>query len=321
MKDLIVAASPHIQDGSRTRRIMLDVIIALMPALLAAIIFFGPRVLLLTASTISAAVLAELISRRLMKRSTSSIFDLSAVITGLLLALSLPVTMPLWMAAVGAAVAIVVVKEFFGGVGQNFVNPALVGRVVLMFSYPIATNANWTPPFAYLRGAPTLTVDTITSATPLALMAEGESPGQLLDLFLGAHAGSMGETSILALLIGGLYLVWRRVISPVIPLTFIGTTILLVTIFGQNPLHHLFTGSLIFVAIFMATDYATSPINLKGKIIFAFGCGFITAIIRLFGILPEGVSFAVLIMNILVPHIETLTLPKPFGYEKKGGKL
>ena len=314
MKDLIVAASPHIQDGSRTRRIMLDVIIALMPALLAAIVFFGPRVLLLTASTILAALLAELISRRIMKRSASSIFDLTAVITGLLLALSLPVTMPLWMAAVGSAVAIIVVKEFFGGVGQNFVNPALVGRVVLMFSYPIATNASWTPPFAYLG------VDTITSATPLALMAEGESPGRLLDLFLGAHAGSMGETSILALLIGGLYLVWRRVISPVIPLTFIGTTILLVTLFGQNPIEHLFTGSLIFVAIFMATDYATSPINLKGKIIFAFGCGLITAIIRLFGTLPEGVSFAVLIMNILVPHIETLTLPKPFGYEKKGGK-
>ena len=323
MKNLVVAASPHIQDGSKTRRIMLDVIIALMPALLAAIIFFGPRVLLLTASTVLAAVLAELISRKAMKRDTKSIFDLTAVITGLLLALSLPVTMPLWMAAIGSAVAIIVVKEFFGGVGQNFVNPALVGRVVLMFSYPIATNASWTPPFAYL-GASTsqniLGVDSITSATPLALMAEGESPGRLLDLFLGIHAGSMGETSILALLIGGLYLVYRRVISPVIPLTFIGTTILLVTLFGQNPIDHLFTGSLIFVAIFMATDYATSPINLKGKIIFAFGCGFITAIIRLFGILPEGVSFAVLIMNILVPHIETLTLPKPFGYEKKGGK-
>jgi electron transport complex protein RnfD len=312
MKKLIVAASPHIQDGSSTRRIMLDVIIALIPALIVAVVFFGPRVLLLTATTIAAAMLSEVISRKIMKRNIDSIKDLTAVITGLLLALSLPVSMPLWMAAVGAAVAIVVVKQFFGGVGQNFVNPAIVGRLVLMFSYPIATNASWSEPFEYL-GA-----DAITSATPLVQMAEGELTLGYLDLFLGVHSGSMGETSILALLIGGLYLIWRRVISPVIPLTFIGSTILVVALAGGDPLAHLLTGSLVFVAIFMATDYATSPIHLKGRIIFGIGCGVITAIIRLFGALPEGVSFAVIIMNILVPHIENLTIPKVFGYKKEG---
>jgi electron transport complex protein RnfD len=311
MKKLIVAASPHIQDGSSTRRIMLDVIIALMPAFIAAIIFFGPRVLLVTAVTITAAVVSEVISRKIMKRNTSSIFDLTAVITGLLLALSLPVSMPLWMACVGAVVAIVIVKQFFGGVGQNFVNPAIVGRLVLMFSYPIATNASWTQPFAYLG------VDAVTSATPLVLMTEGESTG-LLNLFLGIHSGSMGETSIVALLIGGIYLTWRKVISPVIPLTFIGSTFLIIALSGQDPVAHLMSGSLIFVALFMATDYATSPINTKGRIVFGIGCGVITAVIRLFGAVPEGVSFAVIIMNILVPHIERLTMPKPFGYRKEG---
>ena len=310
MRKLTVAASPHIQDGSSARRIMLDVVISLMPALIAATIFFGPRALLLTVVTTAAAVLSEIISRRIMKRNTDSVYDLTAVITGLLLALSLPVSMPFWMAVVGAAVAIVVVKQFFGGVGQNFVNPAIAGRLMLVLSYPIAMNASWTAPFAY-RG-----VDAVTSATPLALLAEGLSPGSLADLFFGFHAGSMGETSILALLLGAAYLLFRRVISPVIPLTFIGTTLLLVTLAGQDPLIHLFSGSLVFVAVFMATDYVTSPINTKGRIIFGIGCGLITAVIRLFGALPEGVSFAVLIMNILVPHIESLTLPKAFGHKE-----
>ena len=290
---------------------MLDVVIALIPALIAATIFFGPRVLLLTAVTTFAAVLSEIVSRRIMRRNTDSVYDLTAVITGLLLALSLPVTMPLWMAVMGAAVAIVVVKQFFGGVGQNFVNPAIAGRLFLMFSYPIAMNASWVAPFSYRS------VDAVTSATPLGLLAEGLSPGGLPDLFFGSHAGSMGETSILALLIGGIYLVCRRVISPVIPLTFMGTTLLLVVLAGENPLVHLFSGSLVIVAIFMATDYVTSPINTKGRIIFGIGCGLLSAVIRLFGALPEGVSFAVLIMNILVPHIESLTLPKVFG-QKEG---
>ena len=291
---------------------MLDVIIALTPALVAATIFFGPRVLIITTVTIVASVGFEYISRLVMKRSPDSIYDLTAFITGMLLALSLPVTMPLWMAVIGSFVAIVIVKQCFGGVGQNFVNPALTGRIVLMFAYPIATNATWVEPFSYLD------YDTVTTATPLALMADGYSPGSMWDLFLGIHPGSMGETSILALLLGGVYLVSIKVISPIIPLTFVGTTILLVTLGGGDPIAHLFTGSLVFVAIFMATDYATSPLNRNGRIVFGVGCGIIAAIIRLFGVLPEGVSFAVLIMNILVPHIERLTLPKAFGSKKKG---
>jgi len=296
---------------------MLDVIIALIPALVAAAIFFGPRALLITAGTISAAVLAEMISRWIMKRDTDSIYDLTAVITGLLLALSLPVTIPMWMAAIGAAVAIVVVKQFFGGVGQNFINPAVAGRLVLVLSYPIAMTAAWVSPFAHRCVPCVAAIDAVSAATPFGIIAAGEPLPPLMDLFLGIHAGSMGETSALALLLGGVYLVIRRVISPVIPLTFIGTTVLIVTLAGQDPLAHLFTGALLFVAIFMATDYATSPLHVWGRVIFGIGCGLITAVIRLFAAAPEGVGFALIIMNILVPHIETLTVQKPFG---RGGK-
>jgi len=299
---------------------MLDVIIALLPALAAAVFFFGYRVLILTSATVSAAVLAEMASRMVMKRDTDTIYDLSAVITGLLLALSLPVSLPVWQAALGSAIAIVVIKQFFGGLGQNFVNPAIAGRLVLMFSFPVAMSAVWNAPRGYAGDAVTTATqaDAITTATPLGLLAEGAALPSYWELFIGAHAGSMGETSILALLIGAAYLLWRRVISPVIPLTFIGTTLLIVALAGQDPLVHLMTGSLVIVAFFMATDYVTCPMNLKGRIVFGIGCGVITALIRLFAALPEGVSFAVLLMNILVPHIETLTLPKAFG--QKGGK-
>ena len=312
-KQLTVSISPHIHDGSSTQRVMLDVIIALIPASLVSIWLFGVRAVILLTGTIAAAVLAEMVSRKLMKRDTDSIYDLTAVITGLLLALSLPPTMPLWQAMVGAAIAIVIIKQFFGGVGQNFVNPAIAGRLVLFFSYPAVMAAGFVEPFG--RSA-----DAISGATPLAHLAEGTYtylPSNL-DLFLGIHAGSLGETSILALLIGGVYLVWRKVISPIIPLTFIGTTLLIVALAGGDILAHLLSGSLVIVAVFMATDYATSPLNFKGRIIFGIGCGFITAVIRLWGALPEGVSFAVIIMNILVPHIETLSMPKAFGGESNG---
>lgn len=312
-KQLSVSISPHIHDGSSTRRIMLDVIIALLPASFVSIWLFGMRALILLTGSIAAAVLAEMVSRKLMKRDTDSIYDLTAVITGLLLALSLPSTLPLWQAMVGSAIAIVIVKQFFGGVGQNFVNPAIAGRLVLVFAYPAAMAAGWVQPLAH-------GVDAVSTATPLALVAEGAYaylPSNM-DLFLGIHAGSLGETSILALLIGGLYLVIRKVISPVIPLAFIGTTLLMVLLAGGDVLVHLLSGSLVIVAIFMATDYATSPLNFKGRVIFGIGCGFITAVIRLWGALPEGVSFAVIIMNILVPHIEALTMPKAFGGSKNG---
>ena len=312
-KQLSVSSSPHIHGGSSTRRIMLDVIIALLPATFVSVWLFGMRAVILLTGSIAAAVLSEMISRKLFKRSTDSIYDLTAVITGLLLALSLPSTLPLWQAMVGASIAIVIMKQCFGGVGQNFVNPAIAGRLVLVFAYPAAMAAGWIEPLG--RG-----VDAVSAATPLALLAEG-AYGYLpshMDLFLGIHAGSMGETSILALAVGGVYLVLRKVISPVIPLTFIGTTLLIVALAGGDVLVHLLSGSLVIVAIFMATDYATSPLNFKGRIVFGIGCGLITAVIRLWGALPEGVSFAVVIMNILVPHIETLTMPKAFGGSKHG---
>lgn len=309
---LTVSMSPHIHSGSSTKRIMQDVIIALIPAAIASVFIFGFRAIAVLVVTISAAILAEMLSRMVMKRDPKSVFDCSAVITGLLLGLSLPVTIPLWMAALGSAIAIVVVKEMFGGLGQNFVNPAMAGRVVLLLSYPAAMSAAWANPVR------TAGIDAIASATPLAALANGELSQPLSELFFGLHPGSMGETSIFALFLGGIYLVWRRVISPVIPLTFIGTTLIFVLITGGDPIAHLLTGSLVFVAIFMATDYATSPLHRKGRIVFAIGCGLITGLIRQFAALPEGVSFAVIIMNILVPHIERLTTPVIFGSTKRG---
>ena len=317
MRNLTVTVSPHIHDGSSTRRIMLDVIIATIPALVAATILFGPLALLLTAVTISAAVLFEWTSRRIMKRDTSSIFDLTAVITGLILALSIPANIPLWVAVISAGVAIVAVKQFFGGVGRNLLNPAMVGHAVAMqfaprfvdpLGYPIA--------MTWLESSNYLGVDTVTMATPLQLLADGVPLPGFVELFLGVRPGTVGETSIPALLLGGTYLVWRRVISPVIPLTYIGTTLLVVTLAGQNPLIHLLSGSLVFVAIFMATDYTTSPINFKGRIIFGIGCGLITALTRLYGGSTEGTTSAIIAMNLLVPFIERLTLPKAFGYRR-----
>ena len=311
MRELSVTASPHIHDGSSTKRIMLDVIIALIPALIAATIFFGPMVLLLAAVTILAAVAFEWVSRRIMKRDTSSIFDLTAIVTGLIMVLGIPANIPLWISVAGVCVAIVAIKQFFGGVGRNLFNPALVGHIVVMeltriFVYPLSYPAamTWMEPFGY-AGA-----DTISSATPLQLLADGDILPGLGELFIGIHGGAMGETSILALLLGAGYLLWRRVISPTIPLAYIGTTILIVTLAGQDPLIHLLSGSLVFVAFFMATDYATSPLNLKGKVIFGVGCGLITAWIRLYGGSTEGVTIALLVMNLLVPFIDKFTLPR-----------
>ena len=315
MSKLVVTASPHIHDGSSTNRIMIDVIIALVPALIAATIFFGPVVLLLTTVTISAAVLVEWVFLRIMKRDTSNIFDLTAVITALIMVLGIPSNTPLWISVVGVSVAIIVVKQLFGGVGRNLFNPALIGHIVVMML--VVYGAGYPLAMSWLDSPNYLGVDAVTSATPLQLLADGILPPNLGELFLGVHAGVMGETSILALLIGGGYLIWRRVISPIIPLAYIGTTILIITLAGQDPLIHLLSGSLVFVAIFMATDYVTSPINKNGKILFGIGCGLITALIRLYGDTTEGVTIALLVMNLLVSFIDRLMLPKAFGYKKR----
>lgn len=311
MEKLIVSPSPHLRQGDTTRKLMGDVIIALCPALVASGILFGPRAILVVLVTVASCVLSEYICRRVMKRD-NTVGDLSAVVTGILLAFNLPVGINLFMAAFGGVVAIVVVKQMFGGIGMNFVNPALTARIVLMSSFPTAMST-WSEPFYYVKGG----ADAITTASPLALMAQGEPLPSYTDLLLGVRAGCLGETCAVALLLGGAYLIVRRVIKPVIPLCFIGTVAVLTLLLGQNPLEHILTGGLLLGAIFMATDYTTSPLTTKGRVVFGVGCGVITVLIRVFGALPEGVSFSIILMNILVPHIERLTRPKPFGEEGK----
>lgn len=327
-KKLTVSASPHVRSNETASGIMLDVIIALVPALVMSVVYFGTRALVLTAVTVATSVIAELISRKVMKRS-NTIGDLSAVVTGLILAFNLPATLPLWMAAVGSIIAIVVVKQMFGGIGQNFVNPAMTARIILMVSFPTAM-AKWVVPFT-----DTWSADAVTAATPMATLANvqdgdisafaGALPS-LGEMLLGRHGGSMGEVCSIALICGGVYLLLRKVISPAIPFTFIGTVAVFMLIAGKGNFefvaYQLLGGGLMLGAFFMATDYATSPLNLKGKIIFGIGCGIITSIIRIFGSLPEGVSFSIILMNILVPHIENMTRPKVFGEikEKKSKK-
>ena len=322
-KRLTVSASPHVRSHETTTGIMLDVILALIPALVMSAVYFGTRALCLAAVTVGTAMLSEYLSRKIMKRD-NTLGDLSAVVTGLILAFNLPATLPLWMAAIGSVIAIVIVKQMFGGIGQNFVNPALVGRIVLMASFPTQM-ATWAAKSRFL--------DAATTASPLSQLKTmftggeiafaGDMP-KLWQMLIGLRLGSVGEVCAAALILGGIYLIIRRVISPAIPLTYIGTVALIMLIAGKGNLtfvaYHLLSGGLMLGAIFMATDYSTSPINFKGKIVFGIGCGLLTAMIRLFGSLPEGVSFSIIIMNILVPHIERLTTPKPFGTPKKEKK-
>lgn len=312
-KKLTVSASPHLRSSKTTTAIMLDVIISLIPALIAAVFIFGPRVLAVTATTVISCVLSEYISRKVMKRS-NTIGDLSAVVTGIILAFNLPVSLPLWMAAVGGIVAIVVVKQFFGGIGQNFANPAITARIILLLSFGKAMG-DWTVPLSWKT-------DAVSGATPLALLGteNAELPSKL-DMLLGLRGGCLGETCAVALLIGGIYLVVRKIISPAIPLSFIGTVAVIMLIKGHGDLnfltYELLGGGLLLGAIFMATDYSTSPLNFKGKIVFGIGCGLLTSVMRLFTPMAEGVSFAILLMNLLVPHVERLTAPKPFGTQKE----
>lgn len=318
-----VSASPHFHSGNTTGTLMADVLIALVPAGIMSVVLFGWQSLWLILVSVLSCMVFEYVTRRLLKRP-NSLGDLSAVVTGVLLAFNLPANTPIWLPIIGAFVAIVVVKQFFGGIGQNFVNPALVGRITLMVSFPqYMSVSQWPNPLAIMNGA-----DGVTSASPLGQLADGSIPAlsemftkttdyDPLSMFLGIRPGCLGETCIAALLIGFAYLCLRKVISPVIPLLFMGTTVGITWIFGQNPYYNLMSGGLVLGAVFMATDYTTCPINFKGKILYAIGCGVITAIIRLWGGMPEGVSIAIVLMNILVPHIERLTTPKPFGYIKE----
>lgn len=313
-KKLLVSSSPHIRSEVTTQKIMLDVIIALIPATFAGVWFFGIKAAILIITTVLSCVLFEYIIRRLLKRSCT-ISDLSAAVTGLLLALNLPPALPVWMAIVGSFFAIVIVKQLFGGIGQNFVNPALAARAMLLVSYG-SKMTFWTEPLK------TASADIVSYATPLAVLKEGgELPG-LMDMFIGNIGGSLGETSALALIIGGIYLLLRRVISWHIPVIYCGTVFVLTWVFGPegiftgNPLFHILAGGLLIGAIYMATDYTTSPMTIKGTAIYAAGCGILTVIFRLYTNMPEGVSYAILLMNVAVPLIDRYSKPKRFG----GGK-
>ncbi len=312
--NLVVSSSPHAKSARTTQNIMLDVIIALVPVEIFSVILFGWRTLLIIGLSVASALLSEALCCKIMKRPVA-IKDLSAVLTGILLAFNLPPTAPWWLPVLGSAIAIIVVKQFFGGIGHNFANPAITARIVLFVSFPKLMTTWANPAIINLK----------TTATPLEILkgtAQGDVP-RLLHLFIGFKGGCIGETSVLLLILGGLYLVIRKVIKPIIPVCYIGTVAILTFIFTRDfytTLQYLLSGGLFLGAIFMATDYVTSPITNKGKVIFGIGCGILTTVMRFFCSSAEGVSYSILIMNIITPHIDALTLPKPFG-EEKGAKV
>ena len=311
---LTCASSPHIRGNFRTQRIMLDVVIALIPALLVGAFVLGFESLLIALISVAAAVLAEWLYCAVTK-SRNTVQDGSAIVTGLLLAMTLPHTVPYWLPAVGSAFAIIVVKMLCGGLGQNIFNPALTARALLMFIAPASM----------VRYA-ALGVDGVTAATPLHHMVMPALPEEsVLDMFLGNTPGSIGEISALALLAGGVYLVVRKVISPRIPVAYLGTVAVVTLVFSKTGdplswmLYSLFSGGLMLGAIFMATDYSTSPVTKWGQILYGIGCGVLTVVFRYFGLYPEGVTYAILIMNAFAWVIDRVTPPRRFG-SKKGDK-
>lgn len=310
---LSVSGSPHTSDKASVRGIMLDVIIAMIPAMVASLIFFGINSLILIITSVAACVLAELICQKMLKRPVT-VSDLSAAVTGILIAFNVPVTMPIWQVVLGGFFAIVIVKQLFGGLGSNFMNPALAARAMMMASWSDSISS-FTKPMS----------DAVSSATYLS----GQKFG-MLDMFLGNIPGTIGEVSKLALLLGLFYLLFRRVISWEIPLTYFLSTAVLLTLFGtfkngfdpslKDLPYQMLAGGLFLGAIFMATDYATSPVSKKGKFIFALGCGFLTALFRVYGGYPEGVSYAILLMNVATPLIDKFTKPVQFGGAKNEAK-
>ena len=306
MNNMIVSSAPHVYAKITTQRIMLDVILALIPALAVAIWVFGPRAALVIGVCVASCVFFEWAFQKIAKRK-KTITDLSAVVTGILLAYNLPVCIPVWQAIFGSLVAIVLVKMIFGGLGKNFANPAITARIVMFFAFP-ATMTRWVIPGAVYP-------DALTGPTPLMFMARGEPealPG-IWEMFIGMHGGSLGETSALALLLGGLYLLARRVITWHTPVAFVGTVFIITALVDAYPVYQVLTGGLLLGAIFMATDYVTAPLTKSGRFIFGVGAALITVVIRLYGGFPEGVSFGILFMNMLVPYINKLTVKNAFG--------
>ena len=308
-RKLLVSVGPHIRSNASTTSIMGDVLIALLPAVVASVLVFGTRALLLEAVCVASSVLFEYLFRRLLKRS-NTISDLSAAVTGLLLAFNLPAGFPIWMAILGCFVAIVIVKQLFGGIGCNFANPAITGRIFLLIAFA-GQMTTWPTANSYISG-----IDAVSGATPLALIKEGsiEALPAVKNLLFGIRGGCLGETCAIALLIGFVYLVIRRVITPTIPVVYVATIALMSLILGYDPIYMILTGGVLLGGIFMLTDYATSPATELGKVVFAVGAGIITMLIRnSSGGYPEGVSFAILLMNILCPYIAKLGHKKPFG--------
>lgn len=318
---LIVSHSPHTTSKDSVSRIMLDVIIALIPALIAGCIIFGLRALVVVLTCVLCCVASEYIWEKILKKPNTT-GDFSAVVTGMLLAFNMPASIPLWMAAVGSVFAIIVVKQFFGGLGHNFMNPALAARAFLVASWALAMTTWYAPgTMLPLFGAP----DAVTAATPLAAAAkDGNAAFDYITLFLGNTGGCIGETSVLAILIGAAYLSVRKVIRLRVPIVFILTVALGTWMFAGNdgifsgdPLYHIMAGGLMLGAFFMATDYTTTPTTPVGQILFAFGCGVITVLIRVWGGYPEGVSYSILLMNVATPLIDKFTAPKRYGKRKK----
>ena len=310
-RKLLVSAGPHVRSSASTTSVMGDVLIALLPAVVASVLVFGTRALLLEVVCVAASILFEYLFRRITKR-TNTISDLSAAVTGLLLAMNLPAGFPIWMAIVGCFVAIVIVKQLFGGIGMNFANPALVGRIVLFISFAGSMN-KWVFPDA--------AVDQLSKATPLAVA--DPSKLSLLDLFMGIHGGVLGETCALAIVLGLVYLVATKTISIAIPASYVGSMFvfyLIATHSVHEALVAVLSGGLLFGAVFMATDYVTSPFTLKGKLVYGVALGIVTFAIRYWGSYTEGVSFALLFMNLWVPYINDLTRQTPYGYVKPAKK-
>ena len=313
---LTVTTSPHIKSPTTSRSLMLDVVIALLPATLWGIYVFGVRALIVTLISMISAIVFEGLYQWIMKKPIT-VLDFSACLTGLLVGLNMPANVPFYVPVIGSFFAIVVVKQLFGGLGKNFMNPALTARAFLMLAWPNAMTASPMP----------FDIDTVASATPMQILKTGALPeGGIYDLLLGIKSGCIGEISALLLLAGGVYLIVRRVITWHIPVAYIGTVALLTFIFPQNidvmsfMLSELFSGGLMLGAIFMATDYVTSPITAIGRLIYGVGCGLITVFIRYFGGYAEGVTFAILIMNTLVWYIDMLTKPRVFGTSRKAKK-
>jgi electron transport complex protein RnfD len=322
----LVSSSPHIHEGKRIGDIMRLVIIALMPAALFSVYLFGYRALLTIVISTGSAVLFEAAWQKILRKPVT-IGNMSAALTGLLLALNLPSTSPWWMILVGSFFAIVIAKQFYGGLGYNIFNPALVGRVVLLVAFPEQMTAKWVAPSAWGMNA-------VTSATPLgrvreALLSTGRldlhlTKPEIIDLLIGNRAGSLGEVSVVLLLAGGLFLIAKKIITWHAPVSFIGSVWAITGIFHlvnparyADPSFHVITGGLFLGAFFMATDYVTSPITPLGKLIFGVGCGAITVVIRLFGAYPEGVSFAILLMNAFTPLIDRYVKPTVFGARRE----